>query len=631
MKKIVLCSIIGMLVFSSCQKTDLYEGPQQPQQSEKTDMSQENKAKAENVLGFEIPADQDWCLTDDGEVTINVDATVKKVQLFVNDVEIVDDVPDYVTKNGLSLLNQAETNGKSSVTLTYDAPKENLGLYVGFITDQDFYLQKVEGNAVTFHPNGARTRGVNGTRGVTLPNTAPAITKAVESYAYQRKWLPEGVKELLYEYDNYAGYKMTSSDYSTEFKEGFNLYVSSILPNGREDEAGNTINNLAAYRSNGYVDIYGTTKANVPVIVTPVYKYDQPTKYGYEVYRSELYYYYYKNIPAGQDAVKFIQSLPKYKALNFSDCFGDKEDGVVKNHGSYALVYYGDGVPTIENGKYKTTVDPTFYFPEGYKIGFMVRANTNSEGDKKQGEIYADGQLNKMINNHPNFSSSKLADTDQRAVWLNYDGMLLLCWESGTDSDFNDIILEVTGLSGIVPPPLVKPQKYIFCFEDTENNGDFDLNDLVIQGERVDENKVKYTILACGAYDEIKVLNIGNETEVHKLFNVDNPQTFINTVPGEPKYTNLPTFTVTVAGGFKFKDPSTRPILIDLTTGNRVEVATAGQAPHGIMIPSNSGYQFRYPTEKTIITDAYKGFGKWGAKAVLSTHWYKYPVSGKVY
>ena len=284
MKKIVLCSIIGMLVFSSCQKTDLYEGPQQPQQSEKTDMSQENKAKAENVLGFEIPADQDWCLTDDGEVTINVDATVKKVQLFVNDVEIVDDVPDYVTKNGLSLLNQAETNGKSSVTLTYDAPKENLGLYVGFITDQDFYLQKVEGNAVTFHPNGARTRGVNGTRGVTLPNTAPAITKAVESYAYQRKWLPEGVKELLYEYDNYAGYKMTSSDYSTEFKEGFNLYVSSILPNGREDEAGNTINNLAAYRSNGYVDIYGTTKANVPVIVTPVYKYDQPTKYGYEVY-----------------------------------------------------------------------------------------------------------------------------------------------------------------------------------------------------------------------------------------------------------------------------------------------------------------------------------------------------------
>lgn len=629
MKKIVLCSIMGVLVLSSCQKSDLYHGPQQP---ENTNTPQDNKAKAESVLGFEIPADQDWCLTDNGQVTLNVDATVKKVQLLVYDTEVVDDVPDYVTKTGLSMLNQAETNGRSSITMTYDAPKSKLALYAAFITDEHFYLQKVEGNTVTFQPGTARTRGQHGTRGVSLPSTVPTITKAVESYASQRGW---NSGELLYEYDNYASFKMISDDYSKDFKDGFNVYVTSLLPNGRKDAYGNPINNLVSYRTGlGYVDVYGTTKANEPVIITPVYKYDQPTKWGYEVYMSELYYYYYKeeNIPSGTSETDYIKSLPKYKALNFSDCFGKTEDGVIKNHGSYALIYYGDGAPIIENGVYKTTATPSYYFPEGYKIGFMVRANTDSEGEKKQGEVYADGLQNKDINNYPNFKSSNLEDTDQRAVWLDLDGTWLLCWESGTDSDFNDIVLEVTGLGGIIPPPVIKAQKYVFCFEDTKDNGDYDLNDLVVMGERTNENVVTYTILACGAYDEIEVLNIGApETEVHKLFGVDNPKTYINTVHGETAYTNYPTYKKDVDDKFSFLDPNNQPVLVDITTHSSVSVSTVGEAPFGIMIPSKDGFQFRYPREKTCIKTAYTGFGKWGKNPVTFTDWYKCPVSDTVY
>ena len=38
-------------------------------------------------------------------------------------------------------------------------------------------------------------------------------------------------------------------------------------------------------------------------------------------------------------------------------------------HGSFALMYFGDGTPSIGTvGSYQ--------FPQGYKIGFMVRAMT---------------------------------------------------------------------------------------------------------------------------------------------------------------------------------------------------------------------------------------------------------------
>jgi hypothetical protein len=75
----------------------------------------------------------------------------------------------------------------------------------------------------------------------------------------------------------------------------------------------------------------------------------------------------------------------------------------------------------------------------------MVRANTTFEAPRKQGELYGDGRLNNNINKWPNFSSSKLGTDGPRVAWLTINGKTMMCWESGTDSDFNDIIIEVEG------------------------------------------------------------------------------------------------------------------------------------------------------------------------------------------
>ena len=143
----------------------------------------------------------------------------------------------------------------------------------------------------------------------------------------------------------------------------------------------------------------------------------------------------------------FLQSLPKYKAFPFNEYYTDSEDNIIRRTAAYALMYFGDSkTPAIGT-------EGSFTFPKGLSIGFMVRANTEFEEDKpgdpvkkirKQGELYGDGRLNNDINNDPvlNFSSSKLDTDGPRVAWLTLNGRKLMCWESGTDADFNDIIID---------------------------------------------------------------------------------------------------------------------------------------------------------------------------------------------
>ena len=54
-------------------------------------------------------------------------------------------------------LTETDVNNQSSVRLHYNAPKENLGLYVAFITDDSYYVQELKGNSISFeHPAAAR-------------------------------------------------------------------------------------------------------------------------------------------------------------------------------------------------------------------------------------------------------------------------------------------------------------------------------------------------------------------------------------------------------------------------------------------------------------------------------------------
>lgn len=615
----ILVALVSMMLFVSCSHDyDLYQPP--------VDSAEEKiKSNVENVFGVTFDPNHDWRTTASGELTIQADASVKKVQLLVKVRDLYgDDLPSYVTDYDILKLNEAETNGRTTIKMSYDVPKENLGLYVAFITDEGNIYKKVEGGTVSINDTeSAKTRTLS--TGYMLPLGEFKIAKAIPSYANERGWV-EG--EMLYELsdDDYKALKMSSPDYSTEFKQSFRNLILGYFKNGR------LYNNLPLVISSGiYNDkAYPITTGDEPIIVTPAYKCDNPIKYGYEVWNSDLYYYYFK-----ADAVKdmtdaqaaaYFKSLPKYKAIPFSETFDMTEDDVIGKHGSFALLYFGDDTPT-------TGTVGSFKFPHGYNIGFMIRAKTEAEDGVKKGEVYGDGRLNDKINvsKDYNFKSSGMDEDDPRATWLNINKKLMITWESGTDADFNDVILEVEGgIEGPTPPPSFNPITYTYCFEDTEL-GDYDMNDIVIKAVRQNETTIEYSIVACGAYDELFVnnLNYGNITdtkEIHELFGT-TPGHFVNTDGGQD-YTFI-TGTRTVSSDFTLTDEPElqQPYITNKTTGKEVRLSKKGQDPHGILV----AYDFHYPLEQVRISEAYPLFNNWGMNAITSTWWYMSPIPSKVY
>lgn len=622
MKKIVLF-IMCLMVFAGCSRnTNYYEEP--VPNPENTDNKNEAQKNAEKVFGTTFDSNQDWCSTTNGQVTIEVNSSVTMVQLLVEVSEVNEDCPSYVTRNSIYVLNETNVNGESSVTLNYDAPKDNLGLWVAFYTkENDYLVAKVHGQTASINDviTNARTRTLF--TNYVLPIGDFKINEIKESYASERNW-NKGEKLYNLSEDDYGRLKMTSDPYSTEFLTLFNKFVFDNFPNGRNYD------NLPKVINSGCVNenSYPITTGDEPIIVTPVYKCDNPVLYGNEVYNSELYYYYFKDSDLANldddGKVAYLKALPKYKAIPLDQCFEkDGDDNAVNKYGSFALLFYGDGTPSIGT-------KGTFKFDPGYKIGFMVRANTDWDDGKKKGEVYCDGRLNDKINksNDYNFKSSKFEATDPRAAWLTINKHLLLCWESGTDRDFNDIIMDVEGgIEGPNPPPVFNKNTYTYCFEDTWE-GDYDMNDVVIKGVRENATTVVWSVIACGAYDELYIHNITEELsqkEVHSLFEGKHPREFVNTVASDDKCAPY-TFTVTVDEDYSFLT-APQPYIYDATTDQTIYLSHAGENPFGIMIPNN----FRYPLEKTPINKAYPLFNEWGENAILSTLWYMSPDLSKVY
>lgn len=619
MKTKLFISAVGLLLLASCAKTDLYDAEEVQRVAEQTN--------AEKMFGCKFSPDQDWCSTVSGEVSVNVDASVKKVHLMVVTVESYQDPenPEVTTRTAFKTINQAEPQGRTNITLTYDAPEANDGLFVAFITnDNGYFVSKVENGVASM--NNARTRGGNKlTTGYVLPDsTLFHVETSSVSYASERGWNPG---ELLYQLNDYTNLKMTGdpSDYDGEFKKYFGIHLATQLPNGKFKDNTEFVKNTDEY-NNG---LYYTSVKGEPIILTPAYKHDQAKRFGNEVFNSDLYYYYYKPEEVTGDFVEFIKSLPKYKVIPFNKVFGEKEDSVVKKHGSYPL-------PFFKTKDSRTVADAntvcTFKWPGGYKVGFMIQAKCDWEGELKQGEIYGDGRLNNDINKWPNFKSSGFDELEDypRMFWMTYNGKVFMSWESGTDRDFNDVIIQVEG--GTVIPEENEPdlEWFTYCFEDTQN-GDYDMNDLVIKATRIDETTVEYRIVACGAYDDIYARNINSgditdEAEVHELFGVTDHHTFINTDGSNYGYVSC---RKKVAKSFTFLGQPIleKPYLYDGTTGKTVLLAGAGESPHGVLIPTD----FKYPTEKTIISDAYPIFLRWAVNNDKDADlWYSQPVLSRV-
>lgn len=570
---------------------------------------QQINENVEKVFGTTFDPNHDWCTTSSGLVTIgNIPHGTDKLQLLAY-------IEENDTTSSLLILNEI-SNPSEKETLAYDIPNNNKGMYAAFITPTNFILRKLTNDDSSFATRATSTRT---TRGVsaTVPPITPTIGVIEDSYANERGWIPG---EKLYQLADYSNVGIQTENYDSEDLVSFRALIFSYFKNGRD------YNNLPIVLNSGFYNenAYPVTTGTEPIIVSPVYKSDKAKQYGNEVWNSDFYYYYFKDSDiegkTKEEQVAFFQSLPKYKAIEFKQHFKETEDDVLEKRTSYALMYFGDGVPEIGT-------EGSFTFPEGYKVGFMVRAKTTADNKKKQGELYGDGRLNNKINCYGNFSNggkSKLGEDGPRVAWLIINGRMMMCWESGTDRDLNDIIIEVEG--GIRPLAIIPEldnNYYTFCFEDREL-GDYDMNDVVIKGRRIDNTHVEYSIVACGAQDKLTISNIGDLSgiEIHELFGIDG---FINTTKGnyvEPKTTILK-----VDKNFSFLDPLTQPIVRDKTTNKLIGLSVVGEDPHGIMIP----YDFKYPLERVCIKDAYGRFNSWGENSVTSNDWYKFPIEGKTY
>ena len=576
-----------------------------------------NQKVTENVskiFGVEFPSTQDWCTTINSSVNVHVNANrnINKVQILLSNVS---DSTSIIT-----LLNQADVKDGETVSFTFDVPSKYTNLYVGFINDKSQYFYKkfdINDKDVYFNtPSNSRFLTRSLSQNYVIPTNVPVIGNTIQSYANVYNWLP-GENLYTFEYQS-----IDAADYDIDFKDIFRSVIFNYFPNGR------AYNNLQKIKKSGYYNesSYPITTGNEPIIVSPIYKNDGGY---YEICYGDLYYYYYKG---DNLSVEEIEALPKYKAIQLDDVFTNDVNDQIQKSKAYVLVYWGDDEPIVgqTTGKYQ--------FPAGYKIGFMYRSNTHVDkknnqpveiGNKKQGELYCDGRLNYNVNNHGNFKTSGLGATEPRMAWMSVNERMFLCVESGTDKDFNDLIIEVEGGIEpiIIPPDDPENQYYTFCYED-HRLGDYDMNDVVLKGTRINKTHVQWTLMATGAMDLLYIYNIEGEhikstVEVHDIFG--KPGQFVNTYKND----NTPYVIdiVEVPETYSFLDVTTQPYVYDKNNDWFVKISRIGEDPHAIMIP----YDFRWPLERICIKDAYLQFNNWGMGLIEDTDWYKYPEEEKVY
>lgn len=633
MKKNVLLVVAGLLLMTSCSHDMDFSLPKQQQQ-------EAIKSNVEKIFGVTFDPNQDWCTTQNGRVTITINnpelKDVEKVQILTVSPFGNSDA------NGALSLNEKKAAYGQSVTLNYDAPKMYDRLYAACVMKNGEYFIKgfnVGEQNVVFTSNivGARTRGEAGDFDLDalvsrLPQD-PVLDEPETSFSRQRGW-SGWENDLLYHLSatDEAKQCLTISDYTDDYRT--DLYNALFI-----DYLKNKVDNIGKIKNSPYYmssNNYPFTTDGEPIILAPIYKNDS---IYHEIENCDIYYYYFKDEDiknkSEEEQVHYLKSLPKYKAVELYSSIVDPHQMInnqIKRETAYALIYWGDGTPVPCDAKGQ------YYFPKGYRIGFMLRSidtpeNRAKDGDKRNGEVYCDGRLNTDINSHGHFKSSKLDPNDPRMAWFWANGRKYLCCESGSDKDFNDIVFEVLGGIMVPPPPTIDQNKYTFCFEDTPI-GDYDLNDVVIRGYRLDATHVVWQVVACGAYDELYIHNINgdvinDDTEVHQLFGKSG-KVFINTESVDPTIPFVEE-TVVVDENFSFLNSDYQPYIKDKTNGEETRLSVKGQDPHAIMVP----YEFRYPLERICIKDAYTYFSVWAQGYSITDDengfkWYAHPVEGKV-
>lgn len=289
--------------------------------------------------------------------------------------------------------------------------------------------------------------------------------------------------------------------------------------------------------------------------------------------------------------------------------------------------------------------------PAGYQVGFMLRkALTSRATSTRMGFMRAEnngctfgyGELNRCINNFPkHFSIAKttygMHDDDTRIAMFNANNKTYLAFEDGSDTNFSDLIIEVTGKSGKMFDDVqeVDGMAFTMCFEDRPYVADYDMNDVVLRCVRLSSNQLQLSLIATGAQDQVYIYGIDgslvsgtelNGKEVHETLGIST-STYANTQPSAaviaPKSAVYQVSESTTIPQFLSK------IYIKNFTqgGNEIHIPKKGEPPYALIVPGD----FNYPIEQTSIINAYTAFREWANNAYNYGAWLDSFVASKIY
>ena len=682
MKKLLSMAVLG-LILSGCVKGFDGTEPEPTPTPDPTPTPTNNKATQEEidanvvkVFGTTFSADQDWNSTKKYTISVTADAPMEDIAK----VQILTEAPYF--NEDARVLNEAIVSKGQSVSITYDCPSVYTDLVAACVDSKGIYYVagfKAGDNSVNFKKAAkARTRAAYDlpefptASGLKMKyknshlsfNAIRALKAGLDGANASidpwenSNWDNERLWMLSNEGSNSTWKVEKQTIYRTvtiteEEKAGLQTVLEAVGGKDAHDATHkainlNTIRNSPVYQlTNNYLVADG----KAPITVTPVQL--QTTDHVYD----NLYYYYFNPSKltgkSEDEQITYLKNLPKIKCV---DCKLVKTaSGTAVGSGDYfkvheyVLPYYGD----LENFTTNDVTVQDFTIPEGYYVGFMLRKSKTNYLDsytkdndiykngtnyskksyegEEDGEVYADGRLNKQINQYPFFHQAVdkgMELDDPRAAIFGANQKAYVMFEEGCDVNFMDLIVEINGgLKEVDAAQEINKNVYTFCFEDRDL-GDYDMNDVVIKAERLNISQVKYTVVACGAYDELYLRNINGQTlnettEIHHLFGVNNLSTFINT---QSKNYEPVSDVITVDPSFSFTDFSKQIYIYNKTQDYDVKMSQKGEDPHAIMIPCD----FKYPIEKTCIKNAYTNFNSWGENPVTSTDWYLNPIEGKV-
>ena len=640
------------------------------------------KENAEKIFG-NIDPNQNWSSITKGTIKIKANAPL-------NDIVKVQILTD------ANVLNEAEIQNGGNVEMVYDAPNYCNVLYAACVDKNGTYYIK-EFNIGDKEVSFAETTNARMTRGteVTYPdltqielgdpvksfNALRAEEAQTKGYAVINDNINGNGSNLRYDVWNdgswlndklYSpkdgssnGWTIDNGTIHQPVNDNVNLTTMQWLVKYYLPKSGGEIVSPSGKSNNWKSLVEGTNyfkqfknhfvSDGQPLTVVPL---QMNTTEG--TYNTIYYYYFAPSEIAGksdEEIAEFIKSLPKFKAIN-----GYKGDATFHRDTKYLLPYYGDGA-VAANAK---PVD--IAIPEGHYIGFMNQ-KTNGE-DLKQcmnGCTYGFGPLN-FENNHivGHYFSALGTDVSQQTIKEKADGntetqtrkgstpsgmawdsprigifsasnKVFMCFEDGADCNFSDMIIEIT--SGVkISEDTFKPESaaYTMCFEDRLEEADYDMNDVVLQGIRLNENQIQIKLIACGAYDELLLQNLYNsrtltKKEVHKFFGKEPGEGFINTKKGtpwmDPTDNTKATEVFDIDKSVNLEDFMKQIQIKNNTTGKLIGMPKQGEPPYAIIVPFN----FKYPEEKCSIVIAYPLFKNWANNRDIDKDWYNTPNDTRIY